>query len=243
MATSSIVGTSGSGPPRQPVEPPPPPITIDTMRPTHSFFRSLTLAGLAFVAAACPLIAADPAPAAPTAAEIAAATQWVGAVISVEGKGDITVDLFPKDAPMTVANFANLASSGFYDHCTFHRVVPGFVIQGGDPNTKPGHTGDAGTGGPGYRIAGEVNRQKHLPGTLAMADSGPNTAGSQFYLTLDATPNLDGRYTTFGRVRTGKDMALCRQVKIGDRFTVKLIKAEPAPAAGTNTEATPVPAK
>ncbi len=171
-------------------------------------------------------VAAPEKPSRPTADEIAAATQWKGAVITVEGKGTITVDLFPKDAPITVANFAKLASMGFYDGCTFHRVEPGFVIQGGDPNTKPGGQGAPGTGGPGYAIPAEVNPQKHLPGTLAMADSGLNTAGSQFYLTLASTDFLDGRYTTFGRIRTPKDMDVIRQVRKGDRLSVKMIKAE-----------------
>jgi cyclophilin family peptidyl-prolyl cis-trans isomerase len=141
-----------------------------------------------------------------------------------------------------VANFIKLATSKFYDGTTFHRVVPGFVIQGGDPNTKPGATGEPGTGGPGYTIDAEVgptNPEKHTPGTLAMARSMDiNSAGSQFYITLAATPNLDGGYTVFGRCVADADLALCQQVAVGDRMTVEIVQPA-APADAASAPATP----
>jgi peptidylprolyl isomerase/peptidyl-prolyl cis-trans isomerase B (cyclophilin B) len=115
-------------------------------------------------------------------------------------KGTIVFKFFPKDAPATVKNFITLANKGFYNGLNFHRVVPGFVIQGGDPK------GD-GTGGPGYNIKAEFNSQKHLLGTVAMARSAdPDSAGSQFYICLDAKPFLDGKYTVFGQVTSGIDV-------------------------------------
>jgi peptidyl-prolyl cis-trans isomerase B (cyclophilin B) len=204
--------------------------------PMRTFHRLAALASLTGA-----LVAADLQR--PSPDEVAAAERYVGAVITVEGKGDIHLDLFPKDAPMTVANFAKLAEGGFYDGCTFHRVEPGFVIQGGDPNTRTGE-GRPGTGGPGYSIPAEVNRQKHIQGTLAMADSGLNTAGSQFYITLANTPHLDGRYTTFGRIRTPNDFKVVQQVAKGDKMTVRIITAksgappteDPAPAPADSAD-------
>jgi cyclophilin family peptidyl-prolyl cis-trans isomerase len=161
----------------------------------------------------------------PTAAEISASTQISTATIHTP-HGDIHVRLFPKTAPIAVANFAKLARAGFYDQLAFHRVVADFVIQGGDPLTRPGapETGlPPGSGGAGYSIPAEVgpsNPEPHTPGTLAMADSGLGTASSQFYLTLVATPFLDGRYTVFGRVVDAADLAIIRQVRANDRFSV-----------------------
>jgi len=120
--------------------------------------------------------------------------------------GDIVVGLFPKDAPLAVNNFVFLARQGFYDGVKFHRVVKGFVIQSGDP------TG-TGMGGPGYRFADEKVTQDYLAGILAMANAGPNTNGSQFFITLaDLRDRLPKNYTIFGRVTGGFDVAL----KIGD---------------------------
>lgn len=114
--------------------------------------------------------------------------------------GDIKLQLFPKDAPLTVNSFVFLARQGFYDGVKFHRVVKGFVMQGGDP------TG-TGTGGPGYKFADEKVTKDYVAGTLAMANSGPNTNGSQFFITL---ANLSGRlpknYTIFGLVTAGSDV-------------------------------------
>jgi peptidyl-prolyl cis-trans isomerase B (cyclophilin B) len=115
-------------------------------------------------------------------------------------RGAIEVELFDDDAPKTVENFAKLARDGFYDGVTFHRVIPDFMIQGGDP------TG-TGMGGPGYTFEDEFNDQKVVRGALAMANAGPNTNGSQFFVvTAEATPWLDGKHTVFGRVTTGMDV-------------------------------------
>ena len=115
-------------------------------------------------------------------------------------KGTIEIELFDDDAPKTVANFTKLASEGFYDGVIFHRIIPDFMIQGGDP------TG-TGSGGPGYQFEDEFNEQKIVRGALAMANAGPNTNGSQFFIvTADACPWLDGKHTVFGRVASGMDV-------------------------------------
>ena len=113
--------------------------------------------------------------------------------------GAIAVELFDEDAPNTVANFVKLARDGFYDGVIFHRVIPDFMIQGGDP------TG-TGTGGPGYTFEDEFNQHKVERGALAMANAGPNTNGSQFFVvTTQAAPWLDGKHTVFGQVTEGMD--------------------------------------
>jgi peptidyl-prolyl cis-trans isomerase B (cyclophilin B) len=114
--------------------------------------------------------------------------------------GPINVELFPDDAPKTVANFVKLVNDGFYEGVVFHRVIPDFMIQGGDP------TG-TGSGGPGYSFEDEFNDHKVERGALAMANAGPNTNGSQFFIvTAEATPWLDGKHTAFGRVLDGMDV-------------------------------------
>ncbi len=116
-------------------------------------------------------------------------------------KGKIIVKLFPKDAPNTVANFAHLANSGFYDGLKFHRVIPGFMAQGGCPYSKT-NPSLAGTGGPGWSIPCETdNRVKHNRGALSMAHAGKDTGGSQFFITFVETPHLDGVHTVFGNIR------------------------------------------
>ncbi len=126
-------------------------------------------------------------------------------------KGPIVVELFENEAPNTVANFIALAESGFYNGTTFHRVLPNFMSQGGDPNSKPGATGAKGTGNPGYHIADEHDLEgarSHFTGTLAMANNGqPNTGGCQFYITHEPTPHLNGKHTVFGRTVEGLDIA------------------------------------
>jgi len=116
-------------------------------------------------------------------------------------KGKIVCELFAKDAPKTVNNFVFLAREGFYDGTVFHRVIPNFMIQGGDPTAT-------GTGGPGYRFEDETrgNPNKHKVGTLSMANAGPNTNGSQFFITVAATPWLDNRHSIFGEVAEGYDV-------------------------------------
>jgi peptidyl-prolyl cis-trans isomerase B (cyclophilin B) len=113
--------------------------------------------------------------------------------------GTIELELFDGDAPGTVANFVKLAGEGFYDGLAFHRVIPGFMAQGGCPNSREGARGVAGTGGPGYTIACEINANKHEAGSLSMAHAGKNTGGSQFFLCHGAQSHLDGVHTVFGR--------------------------------------------
>jgi len=113
--------------------------------------------------------------------------------------GDILIELYADTAPNTVANFKALAGKGFYDGLTFHRVIDGFMAQGGDPDGR-------GTGGPGYKVKAEFNERSHVRGTLAMARSGHvDSAGSQFYICYGDTPHLDGQYTIFGQVTEGMD--------------------------------------
>ncbi|MFM7674568.1 MAG: peptidylprolyl isomerase [Synechococcus sp.] len=112
--------------------------------------------------------------------------------------GTIELELFETDAPGTVANFVKLANEGFYDGLAFHRVIDGFMAQGGCPNSRQGAKGMPGTGGPGYTIPCEINGQKHQAGTLAMAHAGRNTGGSQFYICHGPQPHLDGVHTVFG---------------------------------------------
>jgi peptidyl-prolyl cis-trans isomerase B (cyclophilin B) len=118
--------------------------------------------------------------------------------ITMENGKEIVIDLFEKDAPNTVANFEKLANEGFYNGLTFHRVIPGFVAQGGCPRGN-------GTGGPGYTINCEINPNKHERGTLAMAHAGRNTGGSQFYICYEPQPHLDGMHTVFGKVVSGME--------------------------------------
>jgi peptidyl-prolyl cis-trans isomerase B (cyclophilin B) len=114
--------------------------------------------------------------------------------------GDITIELFDEDAPKTVENFKKLAADGFYDGLIFHRIIKDFMIQGGCPQ-------GTGTGGPGYTFEDEINQHKAVRGSLAMANAGPNTNGSQFFIvTLEATPWLDGKHTVFGQVTDGMDV-------------------------------------
>jgi len=114
-------------------------------------------------------------------------------------KGSIVLELFAADAPKTVNNFVFLAREGFYDGTTFHRVIPEFMAQGGDP------TG-TGTGGPGYMFEDEFSQRKHTAGALSMANSGPNTNGSQFFIAYAPQPHLDGKHTVFGQVIDGTDV-------------------------------------
>jgi peptidyl-prolyl cis-trans isomerase B (cyclophilin B) len=130
-------------------------------------------------------------------------------------RGRIVCELFTKDAPNTVNNFVFLAREGFYDGTTFHRVIENFMIQGGDP------TG-SGRGGPGYKFQDETNARKHERGTLSMANAGPNTNGSQFFITHVPTPWLDGKHTVFGRVQEGQDIV--DKVQQGD--TISSVRVE-----------------
>ncbi|MEO0453284.1 MAG: peptidylprolyl isomerase [Verrucomicrobiota bacterium] len=132
-------------------------------------------------------------------------------------EGDMKVEFWSDVAPKTVDNFLKLAKDGFYDGTAFHRIVKGFMIQGGDPLSKEDDHPAVGTGGPGYKIDAEFNEKKHVRGTLSMARSAhPDSAGSQFFICLDAAPFLDKQYTGFGQLIEGEDVLL----KIGSTPTV-----------------------
>jgi len=145
------------------------------------------------------------------------------AIIEMAKGGRIVIEFYPKDAPNTVDNFIKLANKGFYNGLKFHRVIPGFVAQGGCPR------GD-GYGGPGYTIKAEFNPRKHLEGTVAMARGpDPDSAGSQFYICLAPQPGLDGEYTVFGQVIEGMDLVkgiaigdVMKKVTIVDKASVKI---------------------
>lgn len=123
------------------------------------------------------------------------------------GLGEITVELYGDDSPMTVNNFLNLAQAGFYDNTLFHRVIKDFMIQGGDPNSRSDDKLSYGTGGPGYGFPDEINPHRLVRGSLAMANAGPNTNGSQFFVvTAESVPWLDGKHTNFGQVISGMDV-------------------------------------
>lgn len=141
-------------------------------------------------------------------------------------RGNIVVELYPNVAPKTVANFDKLSKDGFYNNLTFHRVEPGFVVQGGDPSGN-------GTGGPGYDLPAEISpTEKHLRGTLAMARKGDQvnperkSSGSQFYICLEPAPFLDGQYTIFGGVVEGMDVV--DKIKVGDHIK-KIVLSDELP--------------
>ncbi len=130
-------------------------------------------------------------------------------------KGDLTLELYPQDAPVTVNNFVSLARKGFYNGLTFHRVIPGFMAQGGDP------TG-TGSGGPGYTIPDEISQRKHVTGALSMAKTAqPNTGGSQFFICYAPQPHLDGIHTVFGQLTQGMDVL--KQLVNGDKMTEVIV--------------------
>ena len=132
--------------------------------------------------------------------------------------GKINIELFSNDAPNTVNNFTKLISEGFYDGLSFHRVIPGFMAQGGCPHTREGSSGIPGTGGPGYNIKCEINSNKHLKGSLSMAHAGKDTGGSQFFIVYEPQPHLDDRHTVFGKT---DDMDVVLKLSNGS----KIIKA------------------
>jgi len=121
--------------------------------------------------------------------------------------GEIKVELYIQESPLTANNFLNLAKKGFYNGTKFHRVIKNFMIQGGDPNSKDDNWADDGVGGPGYQFQDEINEHKLVKGSLAMANSGPNTNGSQFFIvTATSTPWLDGKHTNFGYIIEGMEI-------------------------------------
>jgi cyclophilin family peptidyl-prolyl cis-trans isomerase len=137
------------------------------------------------------------------------APEYKGAILKTN-QGDIHVEFFGGKSPATVNNFIKLAKSGFYDGTKFHRVIPDFMIQGGDPNSRDDDWSNDGMGGPGYQFADEFNDEKLVRGSLAMANSGPNTNGSQFFIVTKAggTPWLGGKHTNFGYVVKGMDVVV-----------------------------------
>ena len=150
------------------------------------------------------------------------------ATIALEGKGNIVIELFAKDTPIAVSNFVYLAQKGYYDGSTFHRVLPNFMAQGGDP------TG-TGSGGPGYGFGLEITKHKHVTGAVSMAHSSlPNSNGSQFFICFQDLPFLDGQYTVFGQVTEGMDVVKKinlrdperRPTAPGDKMTKVTVKAE-----------------
>lgn len=136
-------------------------------------------------------------------------------------KGDIDVEFFSDDAPVTVSNFVNLAERGYYDGVVFHRVIPDFMVQTGDPN-------GTGTGGPGYEFGDECtpSRRHDSPGVLSMANRGPATNGSQFFITHLPTPHLDGKHTVFGKVTSGQDVV--DAIAQGDSMTAIEVQGDAA---------------
>jgi len=146
----------------------------------------------------------------------------VVAVIEMEKGGKIVFEFYPKDAPKSVDNFIALTNKGFYNGLIFHRVIEGFMAQGGDPD-------GTGMGGPGYTIKDEFSSQKHIRGTVAMARTDrPNSAGSQFYICYEPQPHLDGQYTVFGQVMEGMDVVdkivqgdVMKKVSIVDKATIE----------------------
>ncbi len=134
------------------------------------------------------------------------AKQYLGAIIKTNF-GDITIKFYNNEAPLTVSNFIGLAKKGFYNGTRFHRVIKGFMIQGGDPLSRDLNKKQYwGTGGPGYTFSDEINNHKLVRGSIAMANAGPNTNGSQFFIvTATSTPWLDGKHTNFGHVVNGMD--------------------------------------
>ena len=137
-------------------------------------------------------------------------------VIFETDQGKITFELFSNDAPKTVDNFIKLVNEGFYNGLTFHRVIPGFMAQGGCPNTREGSNGMPGTGGPGYSIKCEINPKKHLKGSLSMAHAGKDTGGSQFFIVYEPQPHLDGVHTVFGKT---EDMDVVLKLTNGSRIS------------------------
>lgn len=140
------------------------------------------------------------------------------AVIKTD-KGDMIAELYPQETPQTVANFANLAKSGFYDGLNFHRVIPNFVIQGGCPY-------GSGIGGPGWRIKCECvgQKRKHNRGSLSMAHAGRDTGGSQFFVCHSAQPHLNGVHTVFGELINDESKAVLDSIRQGDKITTIEIK-------------------
>jgi peptidyl-prolyl cis-trans isomerase B (cyclophilin B) len=175
------------------------------MKLPRLLLRFTALVALAFFASA-PALTANDAATSPLANPVTDIR-----IVLKTSKGDIEATLFASKTPMTVANFLNLASKGYYDGLTFHRVIPNFMIQGGDPQ-------GTGRGGPGYRFGDEFHPglRHSKPGIFSMANAGPGTNGSQFFITHVATPHLDNRHSVFGEVTQGQSVV--DRVTVGDKI-------------------------
>ncbi len=163
---------------------------------------------VALATAAC----GDERPATGDVPDEAAAFAWpadtgTSAILHIQNLGQVEIALYPSIAPKTVENFVKLAREGFYDGTTFHRVMPNFMVQGGDPNTRDEYPDNDGMGGPGYNIDDEFNDSPHARGTVSMANyNRRNTGGSQFFILLGDSPHLTGKHTAFGQVLSGMDV-------------------------------------
>jgi cyclophilin family peptidyl-prolyl cis-trans isomerase len=157
-------------------------------------------------------------------------------------KGDVVLELFEDETPNTVANFLWLAGAGFYDGTTFHRVVPGYIAQGGDPNSRT-KAGRLGQGGPGYSIPTEpASKSRRLPfrGVVAMANAGRDTEGSQFFVTTGTAAHLEDDFSVFGRVLEGQDVA--ESLVVGDQIVrVEVLRVRPHEYRPTTSEGKPAP--
>ena len=202
------------------------------MRRARIFFIAIFAVFMSVIASAQPTM---PAPKTITATK-EEVKKMSGTKAIIETKfGNITLKFFPDVAPGHVKNFIDLAKKGFYDGTTFHRVIPGFMIQGGDPNSKDANKSKHGQGGPGYTIKAEFNDKPHKRGTLSMARAGhPDSAGSQFFLCVKDSSFLDKQYTVFGEVESGIDVVdkIVSQPRDGndnpnDRIEMKVKIVEP----------------
>ncbi len=171
--------------------------------------RGVNAAETGSASAASDPAAKDPSVPASGAAASGAAKPKPGDEVAVleTAQGRIVFEFLTNKAPRMSANFKKLAKAKYYDGTAFHRVIPGFMIQGGDPNSKSGASGQPGTGGPGYGLKDEFNDTKHVAGIVSMASSGPDTAGSQFFICVGDATFLDGKYSAFGRVVSGQNVA------------------------------------
>ncbi len=167
-------------------------------------WKMIAVAAVFLLPAAAAFAEGLAAPAAPTPDEI---KKYAGARAVIDTRlGKIVIRFFPDKAPLHVKNFITLAESGFYDGTVFHRVIPGFMIQGGDPKSKDLNKAAHGTGGPGYTIKAEFNDTKHKRGVISMARTNdPNSAGSQFFIMVADATHLDGQYSAFGEVVEGME--------------------------------------
>jgi peptidyl-prolyl cis-trans isomerase B (cyclophilin B) len=195
------------------------------MKSTSHLRRLLGVFALSLLASPLGLVAEDAAPAEAKPVVVAPAAITDVRIVVKTDKGDIEAVIYASKVPMTAANFLNLAKRGYYDGLTFHRVIPDFMIQGGDPRGN-------GTGGPGYQFADEFDKtlRHSKPGIFSMANAGPGTNGSQFFITHVATPWLDGKHSVFGAVTKG--LTTVNAIAKGDKI-LKIEVLDPTDALFT----------